>query len=138
MLGTSTRIWPDNYGADMSRTAERLVPPLPLPVLTTRRGAAFRARDSSLTAAARRSNCSAAKNSPGQDGVAGARKPLRRDEAAHNSLRPFVAGFRQQSGAILAFQRFQRPRCRSAQQIKPRRHTERRRSLVPASDWLLS
>jgi hypothetical protein len=61
MLGTSTRIWPDNYGADMSRTAERLVPPLPLPVLTTRRGAAFRARDSSLTAAARRSNCSAAK-----------------------------------------------------------------------------
>lgn len=22
MLGTSTRIWPDNYGADMSRTAE--------------------------------------------------------------------------------------------------------------------
>jgi hypothetical protein len=34
MLGTSTRIWPDNYGADMSRTAERLVPPLPLPVLT--------------------------------------------------------------------------------------------------------
>jgi hypothetical protein len=32
MLGTSTRIWPDNYGADMSRTAERLVPPLPLPV----------------------------------------------------------------------------------------------------------
>jgi len=21
MLGTSTRIWPDNYGADMSRTA---------------------------------------------------------------------------------------------------------------------
>ena len=64
MLGTSTRIWPDNYGADMSRTAERLVPPLPLPVLTTRRGAAFRARDSSLTAAARRSNCSAAKNQP--------------------------------------------------------------------------
>ena len=64
MLGTSTRIWPDNYGADMSRTAERLVPPLPLPVLTTRRGAAFRARDSSLTAAARRSNCSAAKKQP--------------------------------------------------------------------------
>jgi hypothetical protein len=104
MLGTSTRIWPDNYGADMSRTAERLVPPLPLPVLTTRRGAAFRARDSSPTAAARRSNCSAAKKSPGQDGGAGARKPLRRDEAAYNSLRPFVAGFRRHSGTTQAFQ----------------------------------
>jgi hypothetical protein len=57
----------------------------------------------------------AAKKSPGGDDGAGARKPTKGADAvdvfgakmrqpAHNSLRPFVAGFRQQNGATSAFQ----------------------------------
>ena len=47
----------------------------------------------------------AKKTAPARMAVPGPRKPFHATEAAHNSLRPFVAGFRRHSGAAPAFQR---------------------------------